>query len=255
MDEFRSMASSLAQNAEVLAQELEKTDHDASLDSPSAPIDLPLLSAQGSAARSEIISAAEKILQVAYGPLSYLYRFGDVAMEIGVLRTVVKLGLPTMIPLESSVSYADLATQTKVSVSVLQRLIRFAITTGVFTETDSGESVKHNAMSSIFVKDLPSADGMAWVLEMGLRSSTKIYEATRLDGTGQDPKKVATSIEYGGGGNELPSLWEVHAKNPDLDRGFNNVMLSQSISPSYSVKHVVNSFDWTKVKTVVDVCD
>lgn len=272
MANIRSLAATLAQNADIMVRELEKAGcSNYSLNDPEAPMNLPLLGAKGSAAKAEVISAAEKTLRLTYGPLSYLYRYADIvwtvapyprqlanllskkAYEIGTIRALIKLDIPSMIPLRESVSYSELASKTNVAETLLKRLIRFAITCGFLAEDDN-HGVVHNAMSSVLIRDSQSAEGVAWCFEVGFRSSTKIYEALQLDSGDQDIQKTPLSVEYQNGDN-YPSLWEVHAAHPNLDKAFHSLMASECSSSLYSVQHIINAFDWTQIKSMVDVCE
>lgn len=82
MAQIRALAQKLAASASDLSDELESRGlAEYSFDNPNAPIDLPLLSAPGSAAQAELISAAEELLRLAHGPLTYLNRYQDVVSE------------------------------------------------------------------------------------------------------------------------------------------------------------------------------
>lgn len=79
MAQIRALAQKLAASANSLSDELESRGlGEYSFNNPNSPLDLPLLSAPGSAAQAELISAAEELLRLAHGPLTYLNRYQDV---------------------------------------------------------------------------------------------------------------------------------------------------------------------------------
>lgn len=76
--QIQLLANSLSQNVELLAREIERADVKSyALDNEHAPIDLPFLGPEGSAAKIAVISAAQKILCLAAGPLSYLIGYPE----------------------------------------------------------------------------------------------------------------------------------------------------------------------------------
>jgi 6-hydroxytryprostatin B O-methyltransferase len=155
-----------------------------------------------------------------------------------------------MIPLNERATYAELSRKSGTHEALLRRMIRFAVVCGFLTEHD--DRVGHSAESAIFVKDSRSADGATWTLEVGFRSSSRLYEALQLDPTGEDGTKTAVSVEYREG-DHYPTIWEVHAARPPLSRGFDNLMATQIAQPIFSLQHVLHSFDWKQVTSLVDV--
>ncbi|KAJ5377602.1 O-methyltransferase-domain-containing protein [Penicillium cataractarum] len=251
MAQIRALAQKLAASANDLSNELESQGlAEYSFSDPNAPLDLPLLSAPGSIAQAELISAAEELLRLAHGPLTYLNRYQDVAFEIGTIRALIRLGIPSMIPLHERATYPELSRKSGTHEPLLRRMIRFAVVCGFLTERDG--RVGHSAESAIFVKDSRSADGATWTLEVGFRSSGRLYEALQLDPTGEDGKKTAVSVEYHEG-HHYPTIWEVHAARPLLSRGFDNLMATQIAQPIFSLQHVLRSFDWKQITSLVDV--
>ncbi|KAB8230798.1 O-methyltransferase-domain-containing protein [Aspergillus alliaceus] len=252
MSTIQSLSTLLSQKAGILARELRKFNLDNYVfEDEHAPIELPLLSAEGSSAKADVIAAAEQIVRLARGPLGYLQTYASTGVEIGTIRALVKLGIPSMIPLGESKSYHELASMSDVSVDVLKRLIGLARVCGFLAVDDQG-NVKHNAMSSIFVKNQQASGGAAWTMEVYSKSSPEIYESLRLSPKGDDPRACAVSLAYQKG-DVRPTLWEINARSPTLDRQFHELMASSCSSSVESVEHIVNGFDWESISSLVDV--
>ncbi|GKZ23278.1 hypothetical protein AbraIFM66951_003146 [Aspergillus brasiliensis] len=252
MSSLQSLTAILSENSKVLAQELGVFNLDSyTFEDENSPTELPLLSAEGCHAKSEVIAAAEKILRLARGPLGHLQNYASTGVEIGTIRTLAKLEIPSMIPLGGSKTYAELASQSKVSVEVLKRLICFANTCGFLLIDDKG-NVRHNSMSSIFVRDQQAAGGASWTMEVYSKASPQMYESLQLSPSGEDPAACAVSLAYQTG-NFRPTLWEINAQNPTLDRQFHELMAASCASSIESIEHVVNGYDWKDINSLVDV--
>jgi 6-hydroxytryprostatin B O-methyltransferase len=74
---MENIAASISQNTKILAQELRKEGHPLPSFEQNSPVYFPLLSQEGCRARSELITAAEQILRLAYGPFEYLSWFSS----------------------------------------------------------------------------------------------------------------------------------------------------------------------------------
>lgn len=146
--------------------------------------------------------------------------------------------------------YSELSSLVGVKEEPLTRLVRLAIASGFLAE-DNG-LVKHNAVSSIFKKNPCGVEGIEWSLNTMFGSACKISEALKLDGTCEDNTKTALSVEFAEG-STYRSMWELHAANPTLDKGFHSMLSADLFKESFSVQHLVHAFDWTTIRTLVDV--
>lgn len=79
-----------------------------------------------------------------------------------------------------------------------------------------------------------------------------MYESLQLNPSGEDPVACAVSLAYQTG-NFRPTLWEINAQNPTLDRQFHELMTASCASSMESIEHVVNGYDWKDINSLVDV--
>ncbi|RAH85191.1 S-adenosyl-L-methionine-dependent methyltransferase [Aspergillus japonicus CBS 114.51] len=255
MSSLPALARTLEAKIEALVQELAKVNLDRyTFEDEDAPLELPLSSAQGYHAKAEVIEAAEKILRLARGPLGHLQTYATTGLEVGTIQTLIKLKIPSMIPLGTSKSCRELASEANVSVQLLSRMIALASTCGFLAVGANGE-VRHNSMSSIFVRDQQAAGGASWTLEIYSRVAPNMYESLQLNTKGDDPAACAVGLAYRDveDNGRLKTLWDVHAQSPTLDRQFHELMAASCASPMESVDHVVNGFDWKCINSLVDV--
>ncbi|KAL5344878.1 hypothetical protein ACLOAV_010275 [Pseudogymnoascus australis] len=101
------------------------------------------------AARSNLIDAAQMLVDLALGPTDILAGYaGPCLSEIEVLRTLDSLGVADVVPLGGEISIPDLASKVGVrNVHAFEKQLRFAFLMGMFRRTPSG-GVAHTALSA-----------------------------------------------------------------------------------------------------------
>ena len=75
------------------------------------------------------------------------------------LKAVSHWNIAKLVPSEGEISYADLSTKCGLESTALRRLLRHAMTNGMFHEPTK-DHIAHNSMSRILVEDPKTA---AWV--------------------------------------------------------------------------------------------
>ncbi|KAL4903789.1 hypothetical protein BDW74DRAFT_155432 [Aspergillus multicolor] len=251
MCQIQALAAELASNADVLSRELSAQGHElSSLTGSDSPLDYPVMTPEGSAARDAVILAANEIIRLSTGPIGNLVRYCDSAIQSGVIDALIELRVPHIIPVVGSKSYGELAQDTGASEDLLRRLIRLAILGGFLDEHDG--LVKHNSVSSIFVKHPEAASAMRWTLNSTLKMIPNISESITQDGSGSCSRLAPLTLAYRVG-DYHPSLWEIIAQQGAAGQGFHDLMAIVQIASDTSLHHLVQAFDWTKIQSLVDV--
>lgn len=108
------------------------------------------------AARSNLIDAAQTLVNLALGPTDILAGYaGSCLSEIEVLRTLDSLGVADVVPLDGEISIPDLASKVGVrNVHAFEKQLRFAFLMGMFRRTPSG-GVAHTALSAAIPASSP----------------------------------------------------------------------------------------------------
>lgn len=171
---------------------------------------------------------------------------------MGTIATLLRLSIPDHIPLGSSVSLETLSQLTSIDLDLLTRLIRYAISTGFLTEPEPG-LIRHNALSAACTRDPNMRDSALWNVIVGAPGAIKMYESLQLDPTGRDNTKAGLSVAMEERGETRGTMWDYHALHPEDEVRFNNAMASTETVSVHACEHVVRGFDWSQVKTVVDV--
>ena len=108
------------------------------------------------AARSNLIDAAQTLVNLALGPTDILAGYaGSCLSEIEVLRTLDSLGVADVVPLDGEISIPDLASKVGVrNVHAFEKQLRFAFLMGMFRRTPSS-GVAHTALSAAIPASSP----------------------------------------------------------------------------------------------------
>ncbi|RYP65537.1 hypothetical protein DL769_006283 [Monosporascus sp. CRB-8-3] len=124
------------------------------------------------AARSNLIDAAQTLVDLALGPTDILAGYvGPRLSEIEVVRTLNSLGVAQAVPLDGEISIPDLASKVGVRhVAAFEKQLRFAFLMGMFRRTGSG-GVAHTALSAAMPASSP------WIgLRLGRLFNQGVYE-------------------------------------------------------------------------------
>jgi 6-hydroxytryprostatin B O-methyltransferase len=170
---------------------------------------------------------------------------------MGTLKALIGLGVPYKIPLGGSASYEKLAGEIGISSTLLTRLIRFAMTTGYFAEDGSGH-VKHNSMSSVFVRNPQAGGALQWCLNVELKCAMEFQRSLQIDPMGEQRDKTPLGLAYQNHQGR-PTMWSLLEKEDSFRSYFYDLMVTQCRAPMYSLNHILRAFDWNQIGTLVDV--
>ena len=165
------------------------------------------------------------------------------------------------VPLESEISYADIASKVKLPENRVRRFIRQAMTNHIFTESRPG-FVTHTATSAIPVK-LPALRAfIGHNTEDGGPASVKVIEAMEKWGASEEPAESGFGIAWGLNVKDgKDCVFKFVQQDGEGDqKGFRMKRIGQAMESmkgdgAYHVGHVQRGFDWAGLgkATVVDV--
>ena len=161
-----------------------------------------------------------------------------------------------MVPLNTTISYADLSAGSGVGESVLRSIVRTAIASlGFLTELEPGQ-VGHSAVSAIYHRDKVTGDGERFIYNNLPISAIYLYESLKQDPSGQDENLSAFCSSHKDPQGNPENVWKYFKSHPEEGRHFMSAMKSVAAHPNRSAAHIVNSYDWSMLngKLVVDVC-
>lgn len=162
------------------------------------------------------------------------------------------------VPLEGSISYAELAAKIGLPGNRLYRFVRYARSMNIFYEPSPGH-VAYTAFSAIAVKFPDTQSLIRMSFEQLSHVNPRIFESLEKYGDSQSVQESAAGLAYGV--KEGQSLWDVWGELVEgenkgwLMRLFTECLEGSSKSPASAPGHANGILDWGKIGkgTVVDV--
>ena len=168
------------------------------------------------------------------------------------LKAVSHWQIAKHVPLEGEISYSDLSSKSGLELAALRRLVRHAMTNGIFHEL-TNDYVSHNSMSRILVEDQKTA---AWVdLQTERIFIGGANQCEALDRWPGSESKRETGVSIGFHNPGQTSLYEEVKKKPETIKKFGLAMELFSSGEGYEPSSLLEGYDWGKLGegTRVDV--
>ncbi|KAK4157010.1 O-methyltransferase-domain-containing protein [Chaetomidium leptoderma] len=162
-EQSTSRMLALAQKITKAAEKLEAHMKAKNLPMPSfdvdAPADFPSLPEDVQGSRQEIIHATKELALLAHGPRESI-RWGVWEfLDVMALAAINHYGIAKLVPVDSTITLAELQAKTSLDAINLARLLRMVMTNGIFREPSPGV-IAHTAASRVLAED---EDMQAWV--------------------------------------------------------------------------------------------
>jgi hypothetical protein len=168
------------------------------------------------------------------------------------LKAVSHWDIAKHVPLDEAISYTELSSKSGLESAALRRLMRHAITNGIFCEPTK-ENIAHNSMSRILIEDKRTA---AWVDLMTERLMLgAAHQCEALDKWPGSGAHRETGVSIGFHNPGQTSLYEEVKKKPETIVNFGLAMELFSSGEGYEFHSLVEGYDWGRLGegTVVDV--
>ncbi|KAL2071765.1 hypothetical protein VTL71DRAFT_13000 [Oculimacula yallundae] len=203
-------------------------------------------------ARLEIIDLIPALNRKLIGEVQTIRDMAWEWLNVLSLKAVSHWSIAKHVPLEESISYTDLSTNCGLEPTALRRLIRHAISNGIFYEPIRG-SVAHNSMSRILVDDPRTAAWVELQTETIFPGGAHHCEALDKWPSSESKRETGVSISFHNGGQT--SLYEEVKKIPERIQRFGLAMELFSSGEGYEPISLVEGYDWGSLGqgTVVDV--
>ncbi|KAI0139059.1 putative O-methyltransferase [Hypoxylon sp. NC0597] len=201
--------------------------------------------------RSKILDAAHDLIRLVRGPTEQILTLTWSAADTANIDLISRLRIPQHVPLESSASIQELATIVNVPEPLLGRILRYAISNGVFVE-ETPNIIRHSASSAALARNQHLADIVQFGTEFLGNILLKVPDEVLLKR--DDPKnapKTAFNIAYRTDDN----LFEYFHKNEDLTRKYHEYLAGRVNISLWSVDRLCAAWPWASQGrvTVVDV--
>lgn len=252
----------LARKIVAEAEKLDKYMKENNLPEPSfdvnAPSDFPKLPPDVHVSRQEIIHSTGKLRDLAVGPRESV-RWGIWGfLDVLALQIINNYGLAKLVPVDGTITLAELQSKTPLDPVNLARVIRMGITNGVFREPSPG-TIAHTAASRVLAED---ANLQAWVgfnSEDIFPAAAHVLQALKAYPAATDLKQAGFQFAFGT--VDAEPMFATFGKDPVRARRMGLAMTSLTGGEGYEVSYLVDveggGYDFSAVDeaggTFVDV--
>ena len=201
-------------------------------------------------AQQTVVDAALKIQQLTVESNQFVPRLAVHFQHLSCLRWLCHFRILSFVPLDGSISFADLAAAATVPEPQLRSVARMAMTAGVFREPVSNH-VAHSRTSAHLLANPSLTDWILFMAEASAPMAAKLVEATEKWGDTVQKTETAFNIAMD---TDKP-FFDYLSASPHLTKRFAGYMKNVMTSDGTNVRHLLNGFDWAGLgeAKVVDV--
>lgn len=206
-------------------------------------------------ARYDLARAARSLFLLAQGPEDHVLQLAWAGADTANLAAILRTGLVEAVPTEGTISAANLAANVGLPLDITTRVVRQAITNGIFQEVQSSVFA-HNATSAALANNAGLRD-IASLSSAGMsqiqQRTADWLELVQKKAKGDDIEIPASVFElvYPGVGD----VFSFAKKNPRFAGGYHKYMTARANTWRWKIEHMLKAPLWKTIgtKTVVDV--
>ena len=233
-------------------------------------------------ARQSLIEASLKIFQLAIGPSEFLPNLAVGVCDfskplhiaslgithitliylgasfsckkqyqyIACLRWLCHFNIFYLVPLKHKITYSELAAAAEVPEQRLKSVVRMAMTTNIFLETEPNE-VSHSVTSALIADDPNFYAWATYMCETSAPAASKLVEASVKWPASFAKHETSYNIAFD---TDLPFFDHI-ALNSEKMKQFTRYMKNVTSSEGTAINHVLTGFDWAILgkAVIVDV--
>ncbi|KAF2399588.1 S-adenosyl-L-methionine-dependent methyltransferase [Trichodelitschia bisporula] len=240
---FKEITQQVASLTTTLTTALAQPADKPPLDFSTAPPDIIT-------ARDDLLEAVRTLNELVLGPADRLRNMATEYSDPATLRWIVHFKIASHVPSSGSIAYPALAAAAAVPVAHLRRILRYAMTNGIFTEPAS-DHVAHSPLSALLSAPGSVLDTVGHAIQFSYPVSVRMVEMTERWEGDEAKDHTAFNVAFE---TPLPMFgWLKGA--PDHAARFARLMTAINTSPAYDVKHLVGGYEWAGLGggRVVDV--
>ncbi|MCJ1473386.1 hypothetical protein MMC13_002037 [Lambiella insularis] len=235
--------SSLTEIAEeILAHAKRLDEYTSAKNLPSASFehnslgDLPI---ELEATRKALVDSTQTLKSLALGPVGTNIDIAYSAADVLALRIIYEYNIAQIVPLEGSISYAEISKACGLSETLVFRFMRHAMANHIFAEPSPGH-VRHTAFSRQCVVEPAFSDMMGMLLCEVDPAYSRVTEAFAKFPNSGEPAETAYNLAND---TTLP-MYAFISQHPERARRFGSAMRWATKSVVWDLKHLVSSYDW-----------
>ncbi|KAE8353422.1 O-methyltransferase [Aspergillus coremiiformis] len=251
MSSLTDLATRIASNASVLDNHLKTNQFKAPSFDAAADSEFPNPEHDSlvEAARVALIDDTKALRDLAQGPAQVLRELCWGSVDLAVQHVIYRFKIYDAIPLEGSITYAEVANKIALPERQVERLLRQSILHGIFTEPELGR-IAHTASSAVLIRDKSMLDWYGYCVEELFPTSAKLADSLEAN-----PASRSEQCAFNKAFDTEDSFFTFLENHPHRQARFVGAMLGVAKNHGHSLTHVVRGYDWAKLgqATVVDV--
>ncbi|KAI1763929.1 O-methyltransferase-domain-containing protein [Hypoxylon sp. FL1150] len=162
----------------------------------------------------------------------------------GAAQTTLDCAFANAVPLNGTVSYADIAATSGLRENLCRRFIRLAMGSHVFTEDLETKRVRHTASSRLLATDPNFYDAIGLEIDEFGPASSKVIDVWETQGQGADEPTQSAFCMF----NETDKpFFDFLASQPERVRRFGAAMRYFTKGDSWDLRYLLASFDWKSI--------
>ncbi|OGM43352.1 O-methyltransferase [Aspergillus bombycis] len=196
-------------------------------------------------ARVNVIEACRRMLALVTSPAEMLKEMALIDRQnLASLQVINHYQIATIVPLSGSIAISELAQKCGLPVDILRRILRQAMTYGVFSEPEP-DCVTQTDVSMEIPRLSPL---LTYQLDVCLPSMVRLLDWLK---DGDREHKCAYQIAH----NTMDTWWTSASKRPELIENYGKYMALITSGGAHDVSYILKGFAWEKLgkAIVVDV--
>lgn len=157
-------------------------------------------------------------------------------------------------PVDGTITLAELQSKTSLDAVNLARILRHAMTSRLFREPSPGV-IAHTASSRLLAEDQPLQDWVGYNLEDNFPASAHVLQALKAYPEATSLTQTGFNFAFDTVGQE--PMFVTFGKDPARARRFGGAMVSLTGGEGFEVRYLVDSYDFADVDarggTLVDI--
>ncbi|MCJ1380209.1 hypothetical protein MMC17_003312 [Xylographa soralifera] len=212
--------------------------------------EFPSLPAEMEGSRISILEATDEMTDLMLGARKLAECDPPQHTSLLGIQAIRRYSIASKVGIDEEVAFTELAERCKLPADDLRRLLRQAMSRHIFKEPRKGY-VAHTAASRIFAESRGINDWVYMALDEIWPSAAHMLDAMDKWPGSEEAHETGFNLAKA----TKDSFFESMEDNPNKRDAFANVMsYAQSRQGiGFSVSHLLSSYDWASVRTVVDV--
>ncbi|KAL4962937.1 S-adenosyl-L-methionine-dependent methyltransferase [Aspergillus stella-maris] len=191
-------------------------------------------------AHQQLIAASLQIFQLAIGPSEFLPHLANGFQYVSGLTWLCNYRIFHLVPLTHPITYETLSQLSGVPIPRLKSIIRFGMTTSLFTESPDGLSVSHTATSAHLARDEDAYNYATYLCSRTAPTALHMTDAHKRWGVSST---ATNQTAYNAAFDTYLPFFEDLKHNPGREEEFARLMKSVRSSEALSLRYLVAGVD------------